>query len=456
TQARTDTAPPDEGLPRRPEVSQPAQTPPAESERASEASPEKKAPNKMLFLGIGVAAVVLIGILVAVFGLSGSKNPSSGGTLPVGTASGPDKSLCVDSNGYVTVYAFTELSGQELLDFIGEKGYQFTESGGNMGWETKDQSYAFLVHVGANEDQVDEAGLAKLAAGGVGEAVWYQVICENYDTAKDALNGLGKVTFEKSDSSGDDLAYGIAKSSRGDRFFVLSQIDEDHDANVMVLNEDSIAAGILEDAGSTIDELYAWCAGTDETPQESVNTQDLANGVFTTRAVLSRTGDELATLAKDQGFSYSSALGGYANARQTSFLGVLGTTGSLDEAAIKKLPAGGGAEQVYFMIQGVGYASASAAFETLNNCPVLDWMDFSDYTGVGVIEGPDGKRYLAFVSNGESAEADNYTFTLFSDEAIAAGLLKSFTQQDFGASISEVWNRFTGGDVGAYSQTQGT
>lgn len=176
------------------------------------------------------------------------------------------------------------------------------------------------------------------------------------------------------------------------------------------------------------------------------------NGSLTNYALSELTGAELVQSAESLGYTYDTKEQAYVSDKGNEFNAVDEDLKPLDAKALKKLEKGGGDAKIVYVRVAKGYKNVRDAFTGLNKCATDDVMVRNDKQVYAVVHGPSMKEYLVFLGSKD----DNYVLYMYSNEAVAAGLVGKSTKLDdettekIGNSIDDVWKALTDGPVGDY------
>ena len=183
---------------------------------------------------------------------------STTSTVPTTEDKKVDSSKFLDKNGYVTMYACAELDGKGLYDVISKQDYDLISDDGTSYFTPNGTKYALIVYIGKDEKPAGFNELKSLSGvAGKGTPVWYNMICSQYTSLKDAVAGLGNITFDKY-IEGTEVEVGILKNAQGDKLLFMAYMSDNNIPVMQLYNEDCAAAGgVGENVGHSVDECYA-------------------------------------------------------------------------------------------------------------------------------------------------------------------------------------------------------
>lgn len=214
---------------------------------------------KIVSLVVGIALIVLGVMRMAQgFGCSRKQEPAPEPQTLNTTTNTDDKDskhTTTDSNGYLTLYALSELDGKEVHEIMSDVDYDQIASDDEILFTPNSNEYMVLIYVGKDEHNIGFDELDKLKVGGKGEPVHFEMACGVYESIKETMENLGQLDFEEIEYT-DDVAYGIAKNSAGDKFLIYSLTTPKGAVVLKMYNEDYFASGLMPDLGSTVEEVF--------------------------------------------------------------------------------------------------------------------------------------------------------------------------------------------------------
>lgn len=183
------------------------------------------------------------------------------------TAAGEDESTeeaiewpdeCTDRHGDVTVYAVTELTGEQICALLEQQDYVWSER--NQMWIKMDGSAAFVVN-NAEGEPLSKDEIAQLGTGGTEASVSYRIVTSEYSSAKKTLNNLARKIMTCDDieylgTSSVAVVYGPSEQrclvfvSKSNGVFTVSVYSEPALAEGLFNNESG------QELGATVDEVF--------------------------------------------------------------------------------------------------------------------------------------------------------------------------------------------------------
>lgn len=166
---------------------------------------------------------------------------------------------CLDRHGDITVYALTELTGEQLSTLLEEQDYAWSER--NQMWVKIDGSAALAVN-DAEGKLLKKDEIAALGAGGVEASVSYRLVTSEYSSVKRAINNLARKIM-----ACEDVEYlgtsGVAVVSGPSEQRCLVFASKNNEVfTVSVYSEPALAQGLFnsesgQELGTTVDEVFA-------------------------------------------------------------------------------------------------------------------------------------------------------------------------------------------------------
>ncbi len=173
----------------------------------------------------------------------------------------PDE--CLDRHGDATVYAVTELTGEQLCSLLEGSDYEWSER--NRLWVKMDGSSALAVRDKDGEPLKNDK-IAELNLGAIEGATSYRLVTSRYSTAKKVVNSLVRDVMTLEDVEYlEDGGVAVATGPSGQRCLVfVTKASDVFTANVY--SELAVAAGLFnqdagQDLGATIDEVFEALTG---------------------------------------------------------------------------------------------------------------------------------------------------------------------------------------------------
>ena len=189
--------------------------------------------------------------------ISNNKPVSSVGADPVSDVSA---STYLAANGYPTLLAYMDLTGQQLADLVQANGYIYYESEDADVYAKEDGTVVFNAVL--TDGSANEASFTALGRGGIGQPVVYVTVLEGFDSVEEVLSGIANcsVTMQKTVGDGKELVALVHGPSL--REYLVNIYDvEDGDYEIDLYNPEAIEVGffdVVNDGtyGSTTGEVY--------------------------------------------------------------------------------------------------------------------------------------------------------------------------------------------------------
>lgn len=189
--------------------------------------------------------------------ISNDKPVSSVGADPVSDVSA---STYLAANGYPTLLAYMDLTGQQLADLVQANGYIYYESEDADVYAKEDGTVVFNAVL--TDGSANEASFTALGRGGIGQPVVYVTVLEGFDSVEEVLSGIANcsVTMQKTVGDGKELVALVHGPSL--REYLVNIYDvEDGDYEIDLYNPEAIEVGffdVVNDGtyGSTTGEVY--------------------------------------------------------------------------------------------------------------------------------------------------------------------------------------------------------
>ena len=223
-----------------PGVAQPADAQQTDAQSVPPTSESKKPRSKnkplvIVALIAGVAAVV-VGVVLAMGVLTPAQKETSLATSSSVNdqriaSVGLDSTKLFTDDGFITVYAMTELNGEQLIDLVEDNGFNYGstthEDTKVSGWYVNGMQLSFVF--GNNDGETthnrDDARTLDIGAKGsyvlLGESFPY----DRFNTAKEIREACANVDFIASKEPNADQFAGYFQNSHGDYYLVVAFTD---------------------------------------------------------------------------------------------------------------------------------------------------------------------------------------------------------------------------------------
>ncbi len=229
-----------------------------------------------IIVTIVIAVLFVINIVIGVAGCSlafnaieeiDNRTPSTSQQLPSGNSNSGSSansswpSDCYDVQGNPSIYAVTELSGADLVEFLPTVGFTWDSSTG--GFVNSRYDY---VSVDDEFGTLTKSEIEVLARGGAGSNVSFWLITEGYSSITSAISGLsGGLTVVDTYVEDSEIGACVLKNHSGDRYLAIVSLD-DGITSAVVYPETAIAGGLLDvqmegSYGSSIAEVWRNLSG---------------------------------------------------------------------------------------------------------------------------------------------------------------------------------------------------
>ena len=174
------------------------------------------------------------------------------------------------------------------------------------------------------------------------------------------------------------------------------------------------------------------------------------NGDVTIHALSELKGEQLEAMLQQQEYSFDARNLLWVNKDGSVALAVVGKDGEeLSDKEIAKLDCGSFEASVGYRIVTSKYNNVEKAFDGLvGKVMVCEDVAFAESSGVAVAYGPSMHRCLVFLSTSD----DVICLTMYSEDAVAAGLFDADAGAELGATIDEVFEALAGRPVGSASE----
>ena len=171
------------------------------------------------------------------------------------------------------------------------------------------------------------------------------------------------------------------------------------------------------------------------------------HGDATAYAVAELTGADLQTLLRQQDYAWNARNLLWIKEDGSAAIAVLGPTGKpLAAEGIDELAQGAAEGAASYRITSSRYRTPKRAFDALvGRVMTCEDSDVTETSGVAVASGVSGKRCLVFVNTSQ----DIAVVSVFSEEALAAGLFDELAGETLGSSVDEVFEALVGRAPGA-------
>ena len=174
------------------------------------------------------------------------------------------------------------------------------------------------------------------------------------------------------------------------------------------------------------------------------------NGDVTVHALSELKGEQLEAMLQQQEYSWDARNLLWVNKDGSVALAVVAKGGEeLSDKKIAELDCGSFEASVGYRIVTSKYNSVEKAFDALvAKVMVCEDSAFAESSGVAVAYGPSMQRSLVFLSTSD----DVICLTMYSEDAVAAGLFDADAGAELGKTIDEVFQALAGRPVGSASE----
>lgn len=156
-------------------------------------------------------------------------------------AQGPSDPRCLDAKNNFTLFAFTELDGQQLKAALEAAGYKWNAD--MTTWFNDDTNMVY--ETGLNGDLPLEQFQA-LAKGGAGTPVIFSTEASGYKTPADALAGLSNDVNIEDQVADRDSAVALVKSISGQRYIVIVTQLVEQGYIASIINEEAANSDVVK------------------------------------------------------------------------------------------------------------------------------------------------------------------------------------------------------------------
>lgn len=149
-----------------------------------------------------------------------------------------------NKDGFITVHAFMELEGWQLITLLQRSGYQFESSATSCKWSLEGGRSTVLLST--KEGSIDPVELAELPKGCANKPMRFGIsIGRNYGNPIEAYEAIAHCkTVARGTSERNDLVV-LCESSTGEQFLALVDNDEEVGYIVEVVNDAALRASML-------------------------------------------------------------------------------------------------------------------------------------------------------------------------------------------------------------------
>lgn len=227
-----------------------------------------------IIVTVVIGALVAINIAIGVIGCSiavdaidesSNRTQSSSQQLPPASSNSNSNtswpSACYDNQGNPSIYAVTELTGEELVEFLPTVGFSWDSSTG--GFVNSRYDY---VSVDDEYGTLTKSEIRDLQKGGKGSNVSFWLITEGYSSVSSAIAGLsGGLTAIDTYIDDSEIGAVVLQGPSGTRHLAIVSLD-DGIISAVVYPETAIAGGLLDaqmegSYGSTINDVWKNLSG---------------------------------------------------------------------------------------------------------------------------------------------------------------------------------------------------
>lgn len=197
------------------------------------------------------------------------QSPQPEGTEKPTTAEAPATLTdeCFDEYGWVTDYAYLELSGADLVQALTYKGYQsYSTPEGNFGYLSSDGKSMLLIQR-CYGDALSEDEVVKLDKNGGSEDVVCIVVSGPYDSLKDALGSMDACVLEDfKQEDGKNAGTGVVYGPSMKQNLLDIEEAENGQYTMIVYSPEALQTGIYNTVhgtsyGKTIDDIWQGLTG---------------------------------------------------------------------------------------------------------------------------------------------------------------------------------------------------
>ena len=172
---------------------------------------------------------------------------------------------CFDEHGWVTDYAFLELTGADLVQALKSKGYTVKSQESVICFSSADGSC--LIGISDENGWLPEEEIVKLGKNGEGRAVYCLIISGPHDSLAQALKTMNTCVLQDYKQADDGkTGMGVVYGPSMKQNVVVIDDADDGDYRLEIYTQESISSGLFNklseaEFGTSVDEIWQTVTG---------------------------------------------------------------------------------------------------------------------------------------------------------------------------------------------------